>query len=127
MASTNAKAVRRADVLRRLSAGLNIQPADLHANAKGDAEMAQIMTLERLADAMESKQAKAEPGGLRAAILAATDDDLTAIPGIGDKSLDDIRTWAAEPPQTPPAGEQGDAQPSASQKSDSGAQKAKKP
>lgn len=53
MASTGAKAVRRAEVLRRLSTHLGFEPVNLHAHAKGDTEMMSIMTLERIADAVE--------------------------------------------------------------------------
>ncbi|MGP1664475.1 MAG: hypothetical protein ACTS5I_00880 [Rhodanobacter sp.] len=56
MASTHAKAVRRAGVLQRLSDRLGVQQADLHAQAKGDAEMALIMTLERVADALDAQR-----------------------------------------------------------------------
>ena len=56
MASTNAKAIRRANALGRLSASLNIEAADLHYHAKGDPEMALVMTLERIADAVEAKE-----------------------------------------------------------------------
>lgn len=56
MASTHAKAVRRADVLQRLSALMGIEQASLTANAKGDPELALIITLERVADAIEAQQ-----------------------------------------------------------------------
>jgi hypothetical protein len=55
MAGTHAKAVRRADVLQRLSDRLGIDQADLYINARGDDEMALIITLERIADAVEDK------------------------------------------------------------------------
>jgi hypothetical protein len=99
MASTQAKAIRRADVLGRLSAQLGIQQADLHANAKGDPELALIMTLERIATAIDGNQQAQQRGDLRSVIAAATDDELIAIPGIGEKSLEDLRAWAVEQPQ----------------------------
>lgn len=99
MASTHAKAVRRAGVLQRLSDRLGVQQADLHAQAKGDAEMALILTLERVADAIETNVQAQERGDLRSVIAAASDDELTALPGIGDKSLSQLREWAATEPQ----------------------------
>ncbi len=101
MASTHAKAVRRAGVMQRLSDRLGVQPADLHANAKGDPEMALIMTLERIADAIETNVQAQERGDLRSVLLAASDDELVAVPGIGDKSLAGIREWAATEPEQP--------------------------
>lgn len=55
MASTHAKAVRRADVLKRLSDRLGIEQADLYINARGDKEAALIITLERIADAVDQR------------------------------------------------------------------------
>lgn len=60
MASTHAKALRRADVLQRLSDRLGIEQADLYINARGDKEMGLIITLERIADAVEAKVAEPE-------------------------------------------------------------------
>jgi hypothetical protein len=99
MASTHAKAVRRAGVLQRLSSRLGVQPVDLHANAKGDSEMALIMTLERIADAIDTNVQAQERGDLRSVLLAASDDELVSVPGIGDKSLASIREWAASEPE----------------------------
>jgi hypothetical protein len=100
MASINAKAVRKADALRRLSSTLNITQADLHATARGDAELATIVTLERLADAVERNQPTVTGDNrvktLREAIRDASDDELIAIPGIGEKSLEALREWAAQ-------------------------------
>lgn len=96
MASTQAKAMRRADALGRLSTALNIEPADLDSQAKGDPVMALVMTLERVADAVEA-QAQPQGNDLRAAVQAATDEELTAIPGIGAKSVEALRAWANEP------------------------------
>ena len=96
MASTQAKAIRRADVLQRLSAQLGIQQADLHANAKGDSELALIMTLERVAEAIDGNQQAQQRGDLRSVIAAATDEELVALPGIGEKSIEELRAWAAE-------------------------------
>jgi hypothetical protein len=53
MAGTHAKAVRRAQVMQRLAKRLGIEPADLNAQARGDPELALIMTLERVADAVD--------------------------------------------------------------------------
>lgn len=97
MASTQAKAVRRAEAIARLSRALDIQPADLNAHAKGDAGMALVMTLERVANAVEKIKPAVPGDALRAAILAASDDELVAMPGIGEKSLDQVREWAATP------------------------------
>lgn len=55
MASISAKAIRRADALGRLSKALGITQADLQINGRGDPELALIITLERIADAVESK------------------------------------------------------------------------
>lgn len=92
MASTQAKAVRRADVLQRLSVHTGTEQADLNAHGRGDPEMALIITLERIADALDARPVTDD---LRAAILAADDDELTALPGVGVKSLDAMRAWAA--------------------------------
>jgi hypothetical protein len=55
MASIHAKAVRRAEVLQRLSDRLGVEQANLYYNARGDSEMELIITLERIADAVEEK------------------------------------------------------------------------
>lgn len=79
MASTGAKAVRRADVLQRLSRRLGYKPVDLHANARGDAEMAAILTLERIADAVEERHGQTEDKHkARIAELEAQVEALTA-------------------------------------------------
>jgi hypothetical protein len=57
MASIHAKAVRRAEVLQRLSDRLGVEQANLYYNARGDSEMELIITLERIADAVEEKVA----------------------------------------------------------------------
>ena len=93
MASTQAKAVRRADALQRLSAALGIEQADLDTNGKGDPGMALVITLERVADAVEGM---AQPSDLRTAVQATTDEELAAIPGIGPKSVEALRAWATE-------------------------------
>lgn len=111
MASTQAKAVRRADVLQRLSDRLGIQQGDLNVNGRGDSELAMIVTLERIADAVDKqtetqKKADQEPqGDLRQAIANATDDELIALPGIGDKSVEQLRAWATEATSTPQEGQ----------------------
>lgn len=56
MASTQAKAERKALALGRIAAGLGIEQADLHAQGRGDAEMALVVTLERVADALEASK-----------------------------------------------------------------------
>lgn len=53
MASTNAKAIRRADALGRLSRALDIEQAELQFHGRGDPELALVVTLERVADAVE--------------------------------------------------------------------------
>ncbi len=60
MAGTHAKAVRRAGVLQRLSTALGIEQADLYFSGRGDKEMALIITLERIADAVEDKLGAAD-------------------------------------------------------------------
>ena len=102
MASTQVKAERRAKVVQRLSDTLGVKPVDLNAQARGDAGMALIMTLERVADAVDKVKPAVPGDALRAAILAASDEELTAIPGIGEKSLDQVRAWAKTKPQEPP-------------------------
>lgn len=94
MAGLLAKAQRRADVLQRLSSRLNVDTSDLSGKVRGDPELTTIVTLERIADALESQKAT---GDLRSVIAAASDDDLIAIPGIGEKSLEALRAWANEP------------------------------
>lgn len=91
MASTQAKAMRRADALGRLSVALGIEQADLNAGGRGDPELALVMTLERVADAVEGQS---QPADLRAAVRAATHEELGAIPGIGAKSAEALRAWA---------------------------------
>lgn len=49
---------------------------------------------------------------LRNAILGATDDDLIALPGYGEKTFADLRDWASKPPE-PAASEAAQETPSA--------------
>lgn len=79
MASTHAKALRRADVLQRLSDRLGIDQADLYINARGDKEMALVITLERIADAVEQR-------------TAAVDDPLVTIETVEEKPLKTTET-----------------------------------
>lgn len=102
MASKQVKSERRAKALERLSSALGIKEVDLHANAEGDPGLALVITLERAASAAEKVKPGVPGDALRAAILAASDEELTAIPGIGDKSLDQVREWAKTPPEQPP-------------------------
>jgi hypothetical protein len=56
MAGTLAKAQRKAAVMARLSNALGVDPVSLHGGgAMGDPELAHIMTLERVADAVEAQ------------------------------------------------------------------------
>lgn len=102
MASTQVKAERRAKVVQRLSDSLGVKPVDLNAQARGDSGMALIMTLERVADAVDKVKPAVPGDALRAAILAASDEELTAIPGVGEKSVDQLREWAKTPPPVTP-------------------------
>lgn len=66
MAGKLAKIKRRAGVLERLSTALGVEQADLQLQGRGDAELAMIVTLERVADAVEglagkTAQAKSKP------------------------------------------------------------------
>lgn len=66
MAGTLAKAVRRADAVTRLSTLLDVQQADLKQSGR-DPELALIMTLERVADAVEQLTGKTAPSKRKAA------------------------------------------------------------
>lgn len=97
MASTNAKAVRRADALQRLAVALDVEQADLHGNARGDNELAAIMTLERLANALESRLAEAKQAGTLATVVAgASVAELAALPGVGDVTAKRIKKAAED-------------------------------
>lgn len=96
MASAGAKATRRADALQRLSRTLGHKSADLHAHAKGDPEMALIMTLERVADKVDE-------------LKKSTDKRITAleeqIAGAGGAAQDaaaplTVETVEEKPPKT---------------------------
>ena len=59
MASTVSKAIRRSAALARLSASLGIEQADLTFNGRGDPELSLVITLERLADAVDERMGAA--------------------------------------------------------------------
>lgn len=100
MASTNAKAIRKDEVLLRLSKSLGVEAADLHADAKGDAEMAHIMTLERLADALDAKgDGKAKPVPAADPSRASVEKQLEAETGtdvVGGITVETIQTIPAK-------------------------------
>lgn len=69
-----------------------------------DPNIANMRRLEAVALFMEAliQGSKAEgQKNLKQTILAAADDDLIAIPGIGEKSLTSIREWAAQEDPSP--------------------------
>jgi hypothetical protein len=120
MAGTHAKAMRRADVLQRLSDRLGIDQADLYINARGDKEMALIITLERIADAVDEKVAMPEKKAKTAPKKAKEDAD-TDTPAVEDAKEDadaplTVETVDAKPMvttetvETVPAKENGNAQ-----------------
>jgi DNA uptake protein ComE-like DNA-binding protein len=93
MATAHARAQRKADALARLSSSLGINTTDLARASSGDPDLAQVIVLERVADAVESAQGT-QGADLKAAIQAASSEDLVSIPGIGEKSASALKDWA---------------------------------
>lgn len=91
MASTQAKAERKATALGRISSGLGIEQADLHAQGRGDPEMALVVTLERIADALEAKTETAT-----AKETPTPDAPKTPAGAVGSITTETVRTTALD-------------------------------
>lgn len=84
MASLLAKVARRGAVMGRLEAALGLDLSSL--SAKGDAELTEIMRLERIADTVEAQP----PADLRSVALASTDDELKKL-GLSATAIKKLR------------------------------------
>lgn len=95
---------------------VNDQVAALRNTTARDPAYAQMLQTEAIADLLDalarSEAQQVKGTDLRAAVLHASDDELIAIPGIGEKSLVQVREWAkeqpAETPQQPQDAPEGD-------------------
>ena len=85
--------------------GLSTEVAALQQAHAKDPAYAQMLQTEALATLIERLQTPPEQraSGLRTAIVNASDEELMAIPGIGEKSLETLREWAATEPEPQPA------------------------
>lgn len=118
MAHPRIVAERQANAYQRLLAAADklgltyeVQPqaSALRGVSSRDPHMLQMLQSEALADLLEAITLRdvqpVETGNgptattLRLAILNASDEELIAMPGIGDKSIDALRSWAAETTQ----------------------------
>lgn len=84
MASLLAKVARREAVMSRLQTALGLDLSGL--NAKGDAELTEIMRLERIADSVEAQP----PADLRSVALVSTDDELKEL-GLSATAIKKLR------------------------------------
>lgn len=105
---------RVVEAIGPIASTLNIDAPDLTAIREKNPQVQRVKEWESLADWFEALQrrleeksvqgADAEPEpqpDLRAAILAASDEELLALPGVGTKLAADLRAWAAQQSGTP--------------------------
>jgi DNA uptake protein ComE-like DNA-binding protein len=91
MADTKTVEQRHDAAMERIAKALGTTNVDLTGEARGDPALARAITMENIANAID----KGKTGiNLRAAVKAAKDEDLRALPGVGEKSLSALREWS---------------------------------
>lgn len=107
MATQTQLTIRRDEAYQRIAQSVNVLAARFGVTAASllgvrhrDPHVEQAQRLELVAATLEAIDEAATPAlpstDLRAAIHAATDDELAAIPGVGAKTVDALRAWAKD-------------------------------